>query len=94
MSLDFSKLKSAAMSLLNKRGEILSLGSNNALLEFMLDGTPEVKEYSRDSRKEVDRQLKLVCEAFISKATVKIVGPFMDFIAKVRIKIRLIPFER
>jgi hypothetical protein len=47
MSLDFSKLKTAAMSLLTKRGEILSLGSNNALLEFMLDGTPEVKEYCR-----------------------------------------------
>lgn len=84
MSLDFSKLKTAAMSLLTKKGEILSISSNNAILEFLLDGTPEVKEYCRDSRKEVDKQLKAVCEEFISLSTRQIVMLIQDFQEKVR----------
>lgn len=83
MSLDFSRLKTAAMSLLTKRGELLALGSNNAILEFLLDGTPEVKEYCRDSRKDVDKKLKLTCEEFITSATSAVVKQMQDFIQQV-----------
>lgn len=41
-SLDFSKVKTAAYELLQKRKQLFALGSNNALLEFLLDGTPLV----------------------------------------------------
>lgn len=41
-SLDFSKVKTAAFELLQKRKQLFALGSNNALLEFLLDGTPQV----------------------------------------------------
>lgn len=83
MALDFSKLRTAAWSLLSKRGEFLSLGSNNAVLEFLLDGAPEVKEYSRDSRKEVDRRLKAVCERLITESVGTVVAPIKEFLAKV-----------
>ncbi|XP_050079211.1 conserved oligomeric Golgi complex subunit 3 [Anopheles maculipalpis] len=79
-SLDFSKVRTAAYELLQKRKQLFSLGSNNALLEFLLDGTPQVREQLLDSRKDVDRQLKLVCETFIKDATKQLVGPVLTFI--------------
>lgn len=83
-SVDFSRLKTAAMSLLTKhRGEFLAIGSNNAILEFLLQGTPEVREYCRDSRKEVDKQLKSACEQFIDFATLLVVKPMRDFLSQV-----------
>ncbi len=63
---------------------MLSLSSNNALLEFLLDGTmPEVREYCRDSRKEVDKQLKSVCEAFIASSVARVAGPLQEFMRRV-----------
>uniref|UniRef100_A0A182VQI6 Conserved oligomeric Golgi complex subunit 3 n=1 Tax=Anopheles minimus TaxID=112268 RepID=A0A182VQI6_9DIPT len=79
-SLDFSKVRTAAYELLQKRKQLFSLGSNNALLEFLLDGTPQVREQLLDSRKDVDRQLKMVCETFIKDATKQLVGPVLTFI--------------
>lgn len=83
-SLDFSKIKTAAFSLLLKRKQLFVMGSNNALLEFLLDGTPQVKEHLLDSKKDVDRQLKFVCETFIKDATYSLVAPVLMFIEKVR----------
>lgn len=81
-SLDFSKVKTAAFELLHKRKQLFSLGTNNALLEFLLDGTPQVKEHLIDSRKDVDKQLKLTCEQFISHAVNMFVGSLMEFTEK------------
>ncbi|KAL1115827.1 hypothetical protein AAG570_006117 [Ranatra chinensis] len=71
MSLDFSKTKTAAIQLINKK---FSLSSNNALLEFLLEGSPEVREQWLDSRKDVDRSLKASCESFIDHATRHLMG--------------------
>lgn len=40
----------------------------------------QVKEQLLDSRKDVDRQLKMVCEMFIKDATRQLVGPILNFI--------------
>lgn len=85
MSLDFSKVKTAAFSLLHKRKQLFSLNANNALLEFLLEGTPQVKEQLLDSRKEVDKQLKLSCEKFIKYCTDMLVKPVSKLVEKVRI---------
>ena len=37
VALDFTKLRSAAYGLLAKGSQILSIGSNNAILEFLLE---------------------------------------------------------
>ncbi|XP_037034129.1 conserved oligomeric Golgi complex subunit 3 [Bradysia coprophila] len=79
-SLDFSKVKTAAFGLLQKRKQLFALGTNNALLEFLLDGTPQVKEHLHDSRKDVDRQLKTVCEQFIRDATKLLIEPLTVFL--------------
>ncbi|XP_030383462.1 conserved oligomeric Golgi complex subunit 3 isoform X2 [Scaptodrosophila lebanonensis] len=81
-SLDFSKVKTAAFGLLHKRKQLFSMGSNNAILEFLIDGTPQIKEHLLDSRKEVDRQLKTTCEQFIKDAVHMLVGPLMTFLEK------------
>lgn len=78
-SLDFSKVKTAAFGLLQKRKQLFAMSSNNALLEFLLDGMPQVKEHLLDSRKEVDRQLKLACEQFIKDATNYLIRPLLNF---------------
>uniref|UniRef100_A0A182I8B5 Conserved oligomeric Golgi complex subunit 3 n=1 Tax=Anopheles arabiensis TaxID=7173 RepID=A0A182I8B5_ANOAR len=87
-SLDFSKVRTAAYELLQKRKQLFSLGSNNALLEFLLDGTPQVREQLLDSRKDVDRQLKTVCETFIKDATKQLVGPVLTFIESAQSHLR------
>lgn len=79
-SLDFSKVKTAAFELLQKRKQLFALGTNNALLEFLLDGAPQVREQLLDSRKDVDRQLKIACEQYIRDVTKQLVGPILTFI--------------
>ncbi|XP_017854764.1 conserved oligomeric Golgi complex subunit 3 [Drosophila busckii] len=81
-SLDFSKVKTAAFGLLQKRKQLFSMGSNNALLEFLLEGTPQIREHLLDSRKEVDRQLKTVCEQYIKDAVHMLCGPLVTFLEK------------
>ncbi|KAM3959001.1 conserved oligomeric Golgi complex subunit 3 [Aphomia sociella] len=81
-TLDFSNVKNAAYGLIQKPRQIFSLNSNNALLEFLLEGTPMVKEHLLDSRKEVDRQLKACCETFIKDATEILAGPLISYIEK------------
>jgi len=78
-SLDFGKIRNAAMSLLNHRSEILSMNGNNALLEFLLDSSPGVQEHLRDSKKDVDRRLKLICEQFIADTSSNILSSIMNF---------------
>ena len=81
-SLDFSKVKTAAYGLLQKRKQLFALGSNNAILEFLLDGTPQVKEHLHDSRKDVDRQLKMICEQFIRDSSKLLIGPITGFLER------------
>lgn len=81
-SLDFSKTKTAAFSLIQRRKQLFAMDSNNALLEFLFDSAPQVKEHILDSRKDVDRHLKAICENFIKDATNLLIGPLTAFIEK------------
>lgn len=83
-TLDFSNVKNAAYGLMQRPRQIFSLNTNNALLEFLLDGTP-IREHLLDSRKEVDRQLKSCCETFIKDATEILAGPLISFLERVGI---------
>lgn len=74
-SLDFTRIRDAALSLMNNTNRLFSLGSNNALLEFLFEGTPQVKESLIDSKKAVDKQLKFVCEHYIDEASLYLIGP-------------------
>lgn len=93
-SLDFSKVKTAAYELLQKRKQLFSLGTNNALLEFLLEGAPTVKEHLLDSRKDVDRQLKIACEQFIKDVTKQLVGPVLMFLESAQNLLKQIPQQQ
>ncbi|XP_015111966.1 conserved oligomeric Golgi complex subunit 3 [Diachasma alloeum] len=73
-SLDFSKVKTAAFGLLERRSRVFAL-SNNALLEFLLEGAPRMKEHLIDSRKHVDSKLKAACQMLIQHCTKLLVDP-------------------
>ncbi|UYV62274.1 COG3 [Cordylochernes scorpioides] len=84
-TIDFSKIKDAAYNLFSKKQRLLSLSSNNAILEFLVQGTPQIIEQLVDSKKAIDTQLKLVCEDFISHTTTSLVGKLLDFLARAQI---------
>lgn len=88
LTLDFSNVKTAAMGLLNNRNKLFTFSSNNALLEFLLEGTPRVKEYLIDSRKEIDKHLKFACESFINNVTTHVVGFVIKWLEKAELLLK------
>uniref|UniRef100_A0A671T1Y6 Conserved oligomeric Golgi complex subunit 3 n=1 Tax=Sinocyclocheilus anshuiensis TaxID=1608454 RepID=A0A671T1Y6_9TELE len=87
ISLDLKKTRDAAFKILNPKAvpNFFRLNSHNAILEFLLQGTPEIKEHYIDSKKDVDRHLKSSCEQFIQQQTHMFVGNLEEFLTKVRI---------
>ncbi|XP_053994428.1 conserved oligomeric Golgi complex subunit 3 [Hylaeus volcanicus] len=85
-SLDFSKVKTAAFGLLEKSSRIFTL-SNNALLEFLLEGAPQMKEQLIDSRKQVDNKLKYTCQRLIQHATFLLVHPVLKLLEKEKLHV-------
>ncbi|CAL8369522.1 unnamed protein product [Arctogadus glacialis] len=85
ISLDLKKTRDAAFKILNPKAvpKFFRLNSHNAILEFLLEGTPEIKEHYIDSKKDVDRYLKLSCEQFITQQTHIFVGTLEELLAKV-----------
>uniref|UniRef100_A0A8C5FHZ1 Conserved oligomeric Golgi complex subunit 3 n=1 Tax=Gadus morhua TaxID=8049 RepID=A0A8C5FHZ1_GADMO len=84
ISLDLKKTRDAAFKILNPKAvpKFFRLNSHNAILEFLLEGTPEIKEHYIDSKKDVDRYLKLSCEQFIQQQTHIFVGTLEELLAK------------
>lgn len=82
LTLDFSNVRTAAVELINNRSKLFTFSSNNALLEFLLEGTPRVREYLIDSRKEIDKHLKSSCESFINHITNLLIGNVMRWLQK------------
>ncbi|MCI4377991.1 hypothetical protein PGIGA_G00209910 [Pangasianodon gigas] len=85
ISLDLKKTRDAAFKILNPKAvpKFFRLNSHNAILEFLLEGTPEIKEHYIDSKKDVDRHLKSSCEQFIQQQTRMFVGNLEEFLTKV-----------
>uniref|UniRef100_A0A8C9WXK3 Conserved oligomeric Golgi complex subunit 3 n=1 Tax=Sander lucioperca TaxID=283035 RepID=A0A8C9WXK3_SANLU len=85
ISVDLKKTRDAAFKILNPKAvpKFFRLNSHNAILEFLLEGTPEIKEHYIDSKKDVDRNLKFSCEQFIQQQTQIFVGNLEEFLTKV-----------
>ncbi|KAL1505167.1 hypothetical protein ABEB36_004789 [Hypothenemus hampei] len=93
LSLDFSGVQRAAVDLLHKPKQIFAFSGNNALLEFLLEGTPKVREYLVDSRKEIDKQLKFVCESFINYVTRFLLENLVGWVEKAEKILKIIRVE-
>uniref|UniRef100_A0A6J0UUR3 Conserved oligomeric Golgi complex subunit 3 n=1 Tax=Pogona vitticeps TaxID=103695 RepID=A0A6J0UUR3_9SAUR len=85
ISLDLKKTRDAAFKILNPMTvpHFFRLSSSNALIQFLLEGTPEIREHYIDSKKDVDRHLKFACEKFIQQQTKQLVEPLEEFLSKV-----------
>ncbi|MPC15446.1 Conserved oligomeric Golgi complex subunit 3 [Portunus trituberculatus] len=88
-SLDWSKVRTAALGLVQKRGRLFSLSSNNALLEFIVEGTPQVTEQRLDSKRDLDNRLKKLCELLILTCTETLSGPITVFLAKAEVILQM-----
>ncbi|KAK7484256.1 hypothetical protein BaRGS_00024505 [Batillaria attramentaria] len=87
--LDFSKIKDAAYGLLQKKSQLFALNSNNALLQFVIEGTPQVTEMFIDSKRDVDQQLKTTCEDFISHVTQQFTAPLQTFLSRANVVVTM-----
>ncbi|XP_035629386.1 conserved oligomeric Golgi complex subunit 3 [Oncorhynchus keta] len=85
ISLDLKRTRDAAFKMMNPKSVpgFFRLNSHNAILEFLLEGSPEIKEHYIDSKKDVDRHLKFSCEQFIQQQTRLFVGNLEEFLTKV-----------
>ncbi|XP_077988329.1 conserved oligomeric Golgi complex subunit 3-like [Glandiceps talaboti] len=88
-ALDFSKMRVAARHLIFKTNKIFKLNSDNALLEFLVEGTPQVTENYRDSKRDVDNQLKRTCEDFIKFVTDSFITDLNAFLQKANVIVNL-----
>jgi conserved oligomeric Golgi complex subunit 3 len=89
MVIDFSKLKEAAMKFLAKKSKLLSINRDNAFLEFLLQGTLQVKESFIDSKREVDKQLKQSCESYIADLSQQLSGNIRQYLDKAQVIVKL-----
>lgn len=88
-ALDFSKIKDAAYGLYQHKSKLFTMNSNNALLQFIVEGTPQVTEYLVDSKRDVDNQLKKTCEDFIKNVTQSVIGPCQSFLVKADVIVKM-----
>ncbi|KAJ8310121.1 hypothetical protein KUTeg_011986 [Tegillarca granosa] len=84
VSLFFYIFSDAAVGLFHSKAKIFAFNSNNALLQFILEGTPQVTEYFVDSKKDVDQELKKTCEDFIHHVSSQLTEPLKTFLSRVR----------
>ncbi|KAI6650590.1 oligomeric Golgi complex subunit 3 [Oopsacas minuta] len=84
--LDFTRTKEKAKELFShkKRNKIFNLDRTNALLEFLLEGAPELREKILNSKKDVDIVLKTSCEELINHLTSLLIHPLAVLLDKFR----------
>ena len=82
--LDFSHMRGQMRRMLAGELSLFSTSPDaNALLVLAAQGAPRVIESTIDSRRELERHLKVACEAYIMSVTRQIVEPMLSFITKV-----------
>jgi hypothetical protein len=89
VSLDFTNLKVAAQSLLRQGSRLFALSQQNAFLEFLLEGQPKLTENYVDSKKDVDNQLKGLCERFIETVSNLLAEQVKAFLAKADVVVQM-----
>jgi len=81
--LDFSHMRSHLRRILAGKASLFSLSANNAVVQLVSRGGPRILENQVDSKKELEKLLKVTCEAFIMSVTKASVEPLLSFITKV-----------
>jgi len=81
--LDFTHMRGHVRRMFGGEMSFFSLNSDNAFYQLASEGRPRVVESKIDSKKELEKQLKAACEAYIMTITKEVVDPMLSFITKV-----------
>ncbi|EDQ91490.1 uncharacterized protein MONBRDRAFT_31482 [Monosiga brevicollis MX1] len=76
---DFSSTREAAFGLLAQGSAIFRLDSENALLNFLVKGTPVIVKNQRDARRDIDEKLRTMCHDFINIVVQALTSPLASF---------------
>ncbi|KAK9817306.1 hypothetical protein WJX72_012420 [[Myrmecia] bisecta] len=80
--LDFTHMRAHLRRIMAGQVSLFTLSSENAMVQVFSKG-PRVLENQVDSKKELEKQLKVTCESFIMGVTKLTVEPMLSFITKV-----------
>ncbi|EFJ48495.1 component of oligomeric golgi complex 3 [Volvox carteri f. nagariensis] len=83
IDLDFSHMRDHLRRIMLGQESLFTLGSSNAMVRMLGPSGPRVLTYQLDSKKELEKALKAVCEALIMALTKVAVEPMLSFITKV-----------
>ena len=75
----FSGLRGGLQELVAQRDKLFSL-TDNSLIGFLVNSTPQVLETNSDSRELMDQRLKKVCTEYIQLQTKATCGPVASFL--------------
>ena len=78
----FSGLRGGFQELVAQRDKLFSL-TDNSLMSFLVNSTPQVLETYSDSRELMDQRLKKVCTGYIQLQTKNTCGPVASFLVMV-----------
>ncbi|KAG2444178.1 hypothetical protein HYH02_009116 [Chlamydomonas schloesseri] len=83
IDLDFSHMRDHLRRIMVGQESLFTLGPSNAVVRMLGASGPRVLTYQLDSKKELEKALKSVCEALIMALTKVAVEPMLSFITKV-----------
>ncbi|GIL47849.1 hypothetical protein Vafri_4496 [Volvox africanus] len=83
IDLDFSHMRDHLRRIMLGQESLFTLGPSNAMVRMLGASGPRVFTYQLDSKKELEKVLKAVCEALIMALTKVAVEPMLSFITKV-----------
>ncbi|KAA6429125.1 MAG: conserved oligomeric Golgi complex subunit 3-like [Trebouxia sp. A1-2] len=81
--LDFSHMRDHLRRIMAGKASLFTFSSNNAMVQLVSRGGPRILQNQVDSKKELEKQVKASCEAFIMAVTKLTVEPMLSFITKV-----------
>ncbi len=84
LQLDFTKIKDAAFSLLNKKAKMFQMNLDNAFLDFLFNGTLQARENLIDSKSEIDMTLKKAFEHYIESNCEDLFGPVRQLVIRLQ----------
>ncbi|KAG2494830.1 hypothetical protein HYH03_007071 [Edaphochlamys debaryana] len=83
IDLDFSHMREHLRRIMVGQESLFTLGPSNAMVRMLGASGPRVLTFQLDSKKELEKALKSVCEALIMALTKVAVEPMLSFITKV-----------
>eukprot|EP00045_Choanoeca_perplexa_P018173 m.280831 g.280831 ORF g.280831 m.280831 type:complete len:807 (-) comp17737_c0_seq4:1786-4206(-) len=83
-SVDFSTTRAAAADFFTHSSGLFRFDADNALLAFLIKGTPSVTRHQKDARQDVDDRLRVICHEFIAATAKRLTSKLEIFMVQVK----------